>query len=108
MKQITRVEFESEVLGSKEPVLVDFYTDACPPCRMMAPVLQEMANEANGQYKVVKIDAGMELQLASSFRVNSVPAFFIFANGKCVGQTVGAKSKAHLKNWLEGSIRTGA
>jgi len=106
MKQITGAEFESEVLGSKEPVLVDFYTDTCPPCRMMAPVLQEMEAEANGQYKVVKIDAGVELQLASSFRVNSVPAFFVFANGKCVGQTMGAKSKTHMKKWLEDSIRS--
>ncbi|MEI9863408.1 MAG: thioredoxin family protein [Limisphaerales bacterium] len=106
MKQITGAEFESEVLGSKEPVLVDFYTDTCPPCRMMAPVLQEMENESNGQYKVVKIDAGAELQLTSSFRVNSVPAFFVFANGKCVGQTIGAKSKNHMKKWLEDSIRS--
>ncbi len=104
MKQITGVEFESEVLGSKEPVLVDFYTDSCPPCRIMAPVLQEMETEANGQYKVVKIDAGVEGQLASSFRVNSVPAFFIFADGKCIGQTLGAKSKNSMKKWLEDSI----
>ncbi|MGA2870529.1 MAG: thioredoxin family protein [Verrucomicrobiota bacterium] len=106
MKQITRAEFESEVLGSKEPVLVDFYTDSCPPCRMMAPVLQEMETEANGQFKVVKIDAGVEGQLASTFRVNSVPAFFVFNNGKCVGQTLGAKSKVHMKKWLEDSIRS--
>ena len=106
MKQITGAEFESEVLGSKEPVLVDFYTDSCPPCRMMAPVLQEMEAEANGQFKVVKIDAGIEGQLASTFRVNSVPAFFVFTNGKCVGQTLGARSKAHMKKWLEDSIHS--
>jgi thioredoxin 1 len=105
MKQITGAEFESEVLGSKEPVLVDFYTDSCPPCRMMAPVLQEMETEANGQFKIVKIDAGVESQLASTFRVNSVPAFFVFSNGKCVGQTLGARSKGHMKKWLEESIR---
>jgi thioredoxin 1 len=106
MKQVSGAEFESEVLGSKEPVLVDFYTDSCPPCRMMAPVLQEMETEAKGQYKVVKIDAGVEGQLASTFRVNSVPAFFIFSNGKCVGQTLGAKSKSSMKKWVEDSIRS--
>jgi thioredoxin 1 len=106
MKQITGAEFESEVLGSKEPVLVDFYTDTCPPCRMMAPLLQEMETEGKGQFKVVKINAAVEGQLASSFRVNGVPAFFAFANGKCVGQTLGAKSKAHMKKWFEESIRT--
>jgi thioredoxin 1 len=105
MRQITGADFESEVLGSKEPVLVDFYTDTCPPCRAMAPVLQEMETEANGQYKVVKINAGSELELATSFRINSVPTFLIFANGKCIGQTLGAKSKASMKKWVEESIR---
>ena len=106
MTQITGAEFESQVLGSKEPVLVDFYTDSCPPCRMMAPLLQEMEAEAKGQFKVVKIDAATEMQLASQFRVNSVPAFFVFTDGKCVGQTLGSKSKAHMKKWLEDSLRT--
>jgi thioredoxin 1 len=106
MKQITSAEFESEVLGSKEPVLVDFYTDTCPPCRAMAPVLQEMETEANGQYKVVKVNAGSELELATTYRVNAMPLFFIFSGGKCIGQTLGAKSKANMKKWVEESIRT--
>ena len=106
MRQITGAEFESEVLGSKEPVLVDFYTDGCQPCRMMAPVLQEMETEANGGFKVVKIDAAAEASLAVSYNVRSVPSFFAFVNGKCVGQTLGAKSKANMKMWLEDSIRT--
>ncbi|MFO1487369.1 MAG: thioredoxin [Verrucomicrobiota bacterium] len=105
MKQITAAEFETEVLGSKEPVLVDFYTDGCSPCKMMAPVLQEMETEANGQFKIVKIDAAAEGQLASSFGVRAVPTFLAFSNGKCLGQTVGAKSKASLKKWLEDSVR---
>ena len=104
MRQITNADFESEVLGSKEPVLVDFYTDSCPPCRAMGPVLQELEVEASGKYKIVKVDAGMELQLASTFRVSAVPAFFVFANGKCVGQTLGAKSKNAMKKWVEDSI----
>jgi thioredoxin 1 len=104
MKQVTTAEFESEVLGSKEPVLVDFYTDGCPPCRMMAPVLQEMEAEANGRYKVVKIDAAAEGQLASSYGIRSVPSFFAFSGGKCVGQTIGSKSKAAMKKWFEDSV----
>ena len=104
MKQITGADFESEVLGSKEPVLVDFYTDTCPPCRAMAPVLQEMETEANGQYKIVKINAGSEMELATIYRVSAVPSFFIFSNGKCIGQTLGAKSKVNMKKWVEDSI----
>jgi thioredoxin 1 len=108
MKQVTGVEFDSQVLGSKEPVLVDFFTDSCQPCRMMAPVLQELETEANGQFKVVKVDAATEAELAASYAVRSVPSFFAFANGKCVGQTVGAKSKASMKKWFEDSIRAGS
>jgi len=108
MKQIATAEFESEVLRSKEPVLVDFFTDGCHPCRMMAPVLQEIETESNGQFKVVKVNAATELQLASSYGVRAVPAFFAFSSGKCVGQTSGAKSKASMKKWFEESVQTAA
>jgi thioredoxin 1 len=107
MKQVSGIEFDSEVLRSKEPVLVDFFTSECNPCRMMAPVLQELETEANGQFKVVKVDAAAEAELASSYAVRAVPAFYAFSNGKCVGQTVGAKSKAGMKKWFEDSIRAG-
>ena len=105
MKQITSAEFDTEVLKSKEPVLVDFYTDGCGPCRMMSPVLQEMETEANGSFKVVKIDAASETELAASFKVNAVPSFLVFTKGSCVGQTVGAKSKANMKKWFEDLVR---
>jgi thioredoxin 1 len=108
MKQVTGLDFDAEVLQSKQPVLVDFYTDTCPPCRMMSPVLQEMEVEAGGQFKVVKIDAAAEAQLAASYGVRAVPAFYAFANGKCVGQTIGAKSKTAMKKWFEGSIQVAA
>jgi len=93
MKQVASAEFESEVLRSKEPVLVDFFTETCPPCRMMAPVLQEIETEAQGIFKVVKVDAGTEQELAAEYGVRAVPAFFAFSNGKCVGQTVGANQR---------------
>ena len=106
MKQITNAELQSEVPGSKEPVMVDFYTNECQPCRMMAPVLNEMETEANGQFKIVKVDASAEQLLAVTYGVRSVPSFFAFINGKCVGQTTGAKSKAHMKKWFEESLHT--
>ena len=108
MKQVSGAEFDAEVLRSKEPVLVDFFTQDCPPCRMMAPLLQEISDEANGQFRIVKVDAAAEAELAASYNVRAVPAFYAFANGKCVGQTVGAKSKANMKKWFEDSIRVGA
>jgi thioredoxin 1 len=108
MKQVSGAEFDAEVLRSKEPVLVDFFTDRCNPCRMMAPVLQEMLDQSNGQFKIVKVDAATEAELAASYGVRAVPAFYAFANGKCVGQTVGAKSKANMKKWFEDAVRVGA
>ena len=105
MKQITSAEFDSEVLKSNEPVLVDFYTDGCGPCRMMSPVIQELETESNGAFKVIKIDAAAEATLAASFGVSAVPSFLAFAKGTCVGQTIGAKSKTNMKKWFEDAVR---
>src|SRR5579859_2084442 len=108
MKQIRGVEFDTEVLAARQPVLVDFYSQVCGPCRAMAPMLEEWENEANGAVKIVKVDIGEEQMLASSFRVNAVPAFFAFANGKCVGQTLGLKSKATIKKWFDDAVKSAA
>ena len=108
MKRITQVEFDSEVLASTVPVLVDFYTDTCPPCRAMAPILQEWETEADGSLKIVKVDAASELALASSYRVNAVPAFFLFSKGACVAQTVGLKSKSSMKKWFDDALKMAA
>jgi thioredoxin 1 len=108
VKQITHSEFDAAVLRSREPVLVDFFTDGCGPCRMMAPILQEIETEANGALQVVKIDAATEPALAASYRVQAVPAFLAFVNGRCVGQTQGTKSKTSMKKWFADSLRSGA
>ena len=106
MKQISSTEFDAEVLRSKEPVLVDFFTDGCGPCRMLAPTLEELERE--GKFKLVKVDAAVEAALAASYGVNAVPALFAFKNGNVVGQTIGLKSKAGLTKWFEDSLRTAA
>jgi thioredoxin len=108
MKLITSTEFDSEVLTVREPVLVDFFTEHCSPCRAMAPILQEWENEANGTIKIVKVDAAAETTLASSYGVNAVPAFYLFSKGKCVGQTMGLKSKSSIKKWAEEALRSEA
>jgi len=100
MKQITAAEFEAEVVYSDLPVLVDFYTDRCGPCRMMAPVLDELASEEAGRMKVVKIDAAAEMPLAGSFGITAVPTFLVFRNGAPVGQRTGMQSKQALIDWV--------
>jgi thioredoxin 1 len=106
MKNVDLTQFSSEVLGSKEPVVVDFYTQDCSPCRAMSPVLEEWESESNGAFRVVKVDAASEAVLASSYGVRAVPAVFLFSNGKCIGQSVGLKSKAGMKKWFEDAVRS--
>ena len=100
MKPITAAEFEAEVINSDLPVLVDFYTDQCGPCRMMAPLLDELANEEAGRLKIVKINAAEQMPLAGSFGISAVPTFLVFRNGAPVGQRTGMQSKQALIDWI--------
>lgn len=108
MKQINSAQFESEVLHAKGPVLVDFFTEGCSPCRALAPILQEWELESKTGVTVVKIDAVADQALAASYNVNAVPALFLFLNGKCIAQTVGLKSKRNLTQWIEDTLRAEA
>ena len=101
MQQITAAEFGVEVLKSSLPVLVDFYTETCPPCRRMLPTLLEIESELASKVKIVKVDAGVEVELASQFNIRSVPSLYLYRNGECVGQKVGERSKKEILAWLE-------
>lgn len=92
--------FESEVEKCAGTVLVDFYTDGCPPCRMMMPVLNELANE-RPDVKFVKVDAASNTDAAVRFRVSAVPTFLLFTNGQVKGQFSGARSKKDLVSWID-------
>ncbi len=94
--QVTEATFESEVLQSKLPVLVDFYADWCGPCRAVAPVLEEIANELEGKLKIVKLDVDANDVFSFKFGVQSIPSLLIFQNGKEVGRLVGFMPKAQL------------
>ena len=92
--------FQTEVVSQPGIVLVDFYTDGCAPCRMMNPVLEELAKERS-DLKIVKVDAGTNYQVAAQFRVSAVPTFLLFNRGQVVGQFTGARSKRDLVSWIE-------
>jgi thioredoxin 1 len=96
--------FSEVVLKSSQPVLVDFWTDGCSPCRIVAPVLDELATEYKGKARVAKVNAAENLQLASQFRVNAVPAFFMIKNGEVIDQAVGARSKKDFKAMIDRAI----
>lgn len=91
---VNKSNFE-EVKGSDKPVLLDFYADWCGPCRMVSPIVDEIAKE-NPQYLVGKINVDTENELAQAFRVLSIPTLVVMKGGKVIHQSVGAKSKAEI------------
>lgn len=96
---ITAENFESEVMNSDKPVLLDFWAAWCGPCRMIAPVVEEIANERT-DIKVGKIDVDDQAELAGRFGIMSIPTLVVVKDGKVVNQSVGAKPKAQILEML--------
>ncbi len=99
--KITDGNFDAEVKESKLPVLVDFYTDWCGPCKMMAPLVAQLSEEFEGTCKVGKCNVDENPQTASMFRVMSIPTFVLFLDGKAVDTVVGAVSKTALQEKIK-------
>ena len=98
---ITDANFESEVLNAKEPVMVDFWATWCGPCRMLAPVVEELAQDYAGKVKVCKLDTDQGPQTSTKYRISSVPTILFFKGGQVVAQAVGLQSKAALQEKLD-------
>jgi thioredoxin 1 len=101
IKHITDSSFEADVLKSDKPVLVDFWAEWCGPCKMIAPVLDELANEYGGKVKIAKVNIDEHQNLAAQYRVTAIPTLLVFKGGQVVEQMVGAKSKRDLKASLD-------
>jgi thioredoxin 1 len=94
--EITDTNFQNEVLKSDKPVLLDFWAEWCGPCKMIAPVMEELANEYDGKLKVGKVDVDANQQTSMQYGVRSIPTLLIFKGGKVVDQLVGAVPKRIL------------
>ncbi len=99
--QFTDANFQQEALDSNIPVLVDFYADWCGPCKMMAPIVTELANEYEGVFKIGKLNVDEQPEIAGKYRVMSIPTMIIFKNGTAVDTIVGAVPKKALQDKLE-------
>ena len=101
---ITQDNFQTEVLESEIPVLVDFWATWCGPCQMLAPVIEEVANENEGKFKVGKVNVDEEPGLARQFRVMSIPTLIVFNEGKVVNQSIGVVQKEDVVSLVETAV----
>lgn len=98
--QITKDNFEQEVLKSDKPVLIDFWALWCGPCRMLSPTITEIAEEYKDKVKVGKVNVDEEAELAAMFRVSSIPLLVVMKNGKVVNSAVGVRPKSQILKML--------
>lgn len=97
---VTDQNFQSEVLNSSEPVVVDFWAEWCGPCKMMSPIVDEISNELSGKVKVVKINIDENPNVPTKYGIRGIPTFIVFKGGQPVETKVGGMSKSQFSEWV--------
>lgn len=101
---ITNANYKKEVLESKQTVFIDFWASWCAPCRMMGPVIEQLASEYEGKVKIGKINVDEEMELAQQFQVVSIPTFILIKDGKVIQRLTGARAKEELSSFLSDNL----
>ncbi|MGH6771638.1 MAG: thioredoxin [Xanthobacteraceae bacterium] len=102
--KVSDADFESEVLKSSQPVVVDFWAEWCGPCRMIAPALEEIAGSLGEKVKIVKLNVDENPNTASKYGIMSIPTLMIFKNGAMASRQVGAAPKQKLEQWITAAV----
>lgn len=101
---VTEQNWETEVLKSETPVLVDFWAQWCGPCRMVAPVLDQIAEEMDGKVRIVKLNVDENQQIAYQFQVSSIPTFILFKDGQMADRMMGAMPKTAFQSFIDRNL----
>ncbi len=102
---VTQENFQAEVLNSPKPILVDFWAEWCGPCKMLAPILDELAQEYDGRIRVGKVNVDEHQALAAKFGISSIPTLLLFQKGQVADQIVGLRSKRDLKASFDRALK---
>ncbi|MEM6901693.1 MAG: thioredoxin TrxA [Pseudomonadota bacterium] len=101
---VTDDSFDTDVLQSSEPVLVDFWAEWCGPCKQIAPILEDLAQEMDGKIRVAKVNIDENPMIPTKYGVRGIPTLMLFKDGQVAGTKIGAMPKTDLVNWVEGTL----
>lgn len=105
MKSITDPEFEKEVVKNEKPVIIDFFTVWCPPCKMLSPIMEKLSDEYKDKVEIIKMDLDQCPNTGNTFGVDRIPTVIFFSNGKPKSSFIGFREEVDIKGWIEDNLK---